>query len=234
MKNKSPYLLILLVMIFASCSKAYHEDDPYAYMGSASKRHRTSEMKKGNGKYTVVVDAGHGAFDFGAHNKQCAEKNACLTTALFLERHLREMGYQVVLTRSSDTFIPLKDRAKFANSVHANLFVSIHYNAAKDVSASGIEVYYFGQTENERSKESKQLAQYVLNKMQTWTGAASRGVKNGNFCVIRETKMPAILVEGGFITNPKEVKLLGDRKYLDKIAFAISEGIDRYISEQKN
>ncbi len=233
MKNQISFFLFVFLLLLTSCSQNYQDDEPLSYMGGSSKRYRHTEAWKTNGKYTVVIDPGHGAFDFGAHNKYCCEKNACLTTALLLEKHLREMGYQVVLTRSSDSFVPLKDRAKFANSVHANIFVSIHYNAAKDVSASGIEVYYFQQGDNERSKESKQLAQCVLGKMLSKTGATSRGVKSGNFCVIRETDMPAILVEGGFITNQKEVKLLSDRKYLDKIATAISEGVERYLADRK-
>ena len=85
-------------------------------------------------------------------------------------------------------------------------------------------------TEPWRMKKSKELAQTVLAKLLSHTGALSRGVKTGNFCVIRETHMPSILVEGGFLSNQDDLKQISDERYLAKIASAISDALDLYFS----
>ena len=139
------------------------------------------------------------------------------------------MGYRVILTRNRDLFIPLKERVEIANANKSKLFVSLHFNAAQSTDAKGIEVYYFGKGEPLRIKSSKQLARNVLSKLLQHTGAPSRGVKHGNFLVIRETKMPAILIEGGFITHGEERNLLKSRAYQEEIAKAVAEGIDHYF-----
>ena len=177
----------------------------------------------------IVVDAGHGGFDLGACHYHCEEKDIALATSLLLKRHLNEMGYRVILTRNRDLFIPLKERVDIANSNKSKLFVSLHYNAAQSTDAKGIEVYYFDKGEPLRIKSSKQLARNVLSKLLQHTGAPSRGVKHGNFQVIRETKMPAILIEGGFITHGEERNLLKSRAYQEEIAKAVAEGIDHYF-----
>ncbi|MBI5273753.1 MAG: N-acetylmuramoyl-L-alanine amidase [Chlamydiales bacterium] len=234
MRKWTNFFCTALLLLFVGCSHVSQNDTMAEYQISRSKKAKTSIPNPKKQQCSIVIDPGHGAFDFGTHSKVCCEKNANLTTALLLEKYLYELGYRVTLTRYDDTFVTLKDRAKFANMSNASLFVSVHYNAAKNTSAHGIEVYYYPDSQDKnRVAKSKCLAQYVLAKMLAITGATSRGIKPGNFGVIRETQMPAILVEGGFITNPKEAKLLGDRKYLDKLAFAISEGIDRFIMEDR-
>ncbi|MCI5052939.1 MAG: N-acetylmuramoyl-L-alanine amidase [Simkaniaceae bacterium] len=180
----------------------------------------------------VIVDAGHGGCDSGAHTREIREKEPCLLTALMVKHFLNEKGYRVKLTRHRDDFIPLKKRASVANSSKAEAFVSIHFNAAKAKEATGIEVYYYPGKHKTRLQESKRMAQSVLTRMVSRTGARNRGVKKGNFCVIRETKMPAILIEGGFITNPKEGKLIENNKYLEKIARGAAEGVDRYFKHR--
>ncbi|HPE84708.1 MAG: N-acetylmuramoyl-L-alanine amidase [Chlamydiia bacterium] len=177
----------------------------------------------------VVIDAGHGGFDLGACHASCEEKDLALTTSLLLKRYLNEKGYRVILTRNRDVFIPLKERAAMANEAKSKLFVSIHYNAAQSTNAEGIEVYYFNKGDHLRIESSKKLASDVLSKLLHRTGAPSRGIKHGNFLVIRETKMPAILIEGGFITSPKERAILKSRDYQEEIAQAVAEGIDHYF-----
>lgn len=196
---------------------------------------KNSQIKKGNippkplSGGVIVLDAGHGGFDYGASTHSCHEKFLCLSTALICKRYLSQMGYRVILTRTRDVFIPLARRAKIANQTKAKLFLSIHYNAAKNSQAHGIEVYYYGKGDQLRQGKSKKLAQSVLSRLLVRTGAVSRGVKTGNFLVIRETSMPSILIEGGFITNPKERARLSESKYRDKVARAIAEGVDRYL-----
>jgi len=177
----------------------------------------------------IVLDPGHGGYDVGARYYCCDEKSLALSMALLTKKHLTEMGYRVILTRSRDVFIPLETRAMIANETKGKLFVSIHCNAAKNALAKGIEIFYYTCSDKWRSGSSKKLASRILSKVIERTGADDRGVKEGNFFVLRETKMPSIIVETGFMTHPDEIHLLKDILYRDKIAKGISEGIDSYF-----
>lgn len=183
---------------------------------------------------TVVIDAGHGGKDSGAVSKlqKYEEKKLTLSTAFMIRNYLRQLGYQAILTRGQDTFVPLSTRADIANTTNVDLFVSIHYNYSPNKEAQGVEVYYYKGQNNSTSDRialSKRLGQAVLKKIVRQTKASSRGVKQGNFAVIRETKMPAILIEAGFLSNPEEREKLRDPQYLQKIAKGIAKGIDSYF-----
>lgn len=184
-------------------------------------------------KETIVIDAGHGGEDFGAHSlttPKYQEKYLNMATALFLKDYLQQMGYRTILTRTQDVFIPLSNRAIFANNLNTDLFVSIHYNSAPSRQAEGIEVYYYKSKEDEsRTKHSRLLAENVLNQVVQKTEAKSRGVKHGDFAVIRETKMPAILIEGGFLTNDQEMQKIKDPAYLKRLAWGMAEGINHFL-----
>ncbi|MCH9609301.1 MAG: N-acetylmuramoyl-L-alanine amidase AmiC [Chlamydiales bacterium] len=180
----------------------------------------------------IVIDAGHGGHDPGSNSKweEYEEKKLTLSTAFLVQEHLEKLGYQVVLTRNHDTYVPLKKRAEIANHLHANLFVSIHYNYSQSDDVQGVEVYYYRQDGNsERIAQSKELARRVLTSTIDWTHAKSRGVKQANFAVIRETEMPAILIEAGFLSNSEERKRLKDPHYQRQLSWAIARGIDRYF-----
>lgn len=188
-------------------------------------------------KALIIVDAGHGGSDTGSQSisKPCyQEKSLNLVTANFVKEYLQQLGYRVMMTRQDDTFISLDKRAQFANEQKPALFVSIHYNSAPSIEAHGIEVYFYQSQENKmRTVKSKKLAKTVLKNLIANTKAKSRGIKHGNFAVIRETNMPAILVEGGFITNADELELLKDPFYLKKLAWGVAKGIDEYVSKKK-
>lgn len=177
----------------------------------------------------VVIDPGHGGFDLGAHTSICEEKDACLRTAQYLRSLLEKRGYRVIMTRNRDEYLPLKTRAQIANDSKCQVLVSLHFNAAESKDAHGLEIYYFPKAESYRKKRSVQLANLLLKNLLNETSAFSRGVKEGNFCVIRETNMPAVLVEGGFITNEQEQRKINDDRYLEKIALAIANGLDLYF-----
>jgi len=177
----------------------------------------------------IVLDPGHGGYDIGARMSACDEKSLALSTALLTKKHLIDMGYRVIMTRSRDVFMTLEKRVLIANETKSKLFVSIHFNAAKNLTAKGIEVFFCGSQDKIRSDSSKKLASCVLNKMIDKTHAENRGVKDGKFFVIRETKMPAILVEAGFMTHLDELHLLKDIQYRDKLAKGIAEGIDQFF-----
>jgi N-acetylmuramoyl-L-alanine amidase len=181
---------------------------------------------------TVVIDPGHGGTDRGARGKTpfCEEKRVCLQTARLVKKYLDQLGYHVVMTRNTDAFIPLSKRVEIASQSGSSAFVSIHYNSSRNPIAQGIEIFFYDSKEDRtRSIASKKLADAILPRLIRRTAAQSRGVKKGNFYVIRETTMPAILVEGGFISNPQERSLLKDRAYQEKIARGIADGIDQYF-----
>ena len=215
--------VILTAPLLTACSQVskVSEETPLA-AGSRN-------AKKGNG-HLIVIDPGHGGFDVGATAHNLEEKALALRTAVLVKRYLSSMGYRVILTRSRDVFIPLKKRTAIANDTKSKLLVSLHYNAFKSANVKGIEIYYYEKGSKWRSSNSKKLAQNVLSRMVEHTGASSRGVKRGNFHIVREATMPAILIEGGFITHPEESERLHDQKYLNQIAQAIAEGIDKYFN----
>ncbi|MFZ0564792.1 MAG: N-acetylmuramoyl-L-alanine amidase [Chlamydiales bacterium] len=177
----------------------------------------------------IAIDAGHGGKDPGASSqeKRYEEKELTLSTAYLVRDYLTRLGYRTLLTRSQDSYVSLDSRADAANTLHADLFVSIHYNYSSNKEAQGIEIYY-------KKIGSKKLGDDVLKKIIHHTKASSRGVKKGDFAVIRETKMPAILIEGGFLSNPEERKKLKDPKYLEEIAQGIAEGIDAHLCSQRD
>lgn len=184
-------------------------------------------------KGLIILDAGHGGDDFGTHSlgkPQFHEKHFNLATTKLVQNLLMQSGYRVVMTRMDDTFIALDKRASFANEKNPRIFVSIHYNSAPAKEADGIEVYYFDHEENKvRTAKSKMLAQAILAKAVKNTGAKSRGVKHGNYAVLRETKMPAALIEGGFMTNAEEMEKIKDSAYTKKLALGIAQGIIEYL-----
>ncbi|MCE5316807.1 MAG: N-acetylmuramoyl-L-alanine amidase [Parachlamydia sp.] len=186
-----------------------------------------------NNRKVVLIDAGHGGEDFGARSlstPRYQEKNLTLSTAKLLKTYLEQKGYAAIMTRSEDVFVPLDKRAKIANQLRPELFVSVHFNSAPSREAAGIEVYFYRSKEDQtRSKSSRLLAQAVMQKLGESTGAKSRGVKHGNFLVIRETEVPAILVEGGFLTNNDEMERIKDPAYLKKLAWGIAEGVQAYL-----
>jgi len=185
--------------------------------------------KRSTAKQLIVIDPGHGGFDIGATVHSVEEKVVALQTATLLKKYLNTMGYRVLLTRTRDVFVSLKKRTAIANDTKSKLFVSIHFNAFKGNNVKGIEIYYYNKGSKWRKAASKRLADNVLKDLITATGAASRGVKMGNFHVIRETYMPAILIEGGFLTNQQERNHLKKKQYVQKIARSIADSIDTYF-----
>lgn len=216
-------LLSLVVPYLASCS--HSSDTGSAACGRATSKHKNIR---------IVIDAGHGGEDYGTHSNNKPrqhEKYLSLSTALMLRDHLNRMGYQTFLSRSKDEFISLPNRVSLASKKRATLFVSVHYNSAPNVKAHGVEVFYYRPKKvNERSEVSSKLAEAVLGRVLKNTQAKSRGVKHGNFAVVRDTNMPAVLIEGGFLTNTGELKKLRDPAYLNRVAKGIAQGINDYVT----
>lgn len=218
------YLLLLLIPVESFCaSKPTAIEAPRALPKPPRKLSSVPLSKP-----LIVLDPGHGGNDEGAKAATVIEKKITLTTALITKKLLEDLGYRVILTRSRDIYVSLAGRAQIANKNQGDLFVSIHFNAAKNTAAKGIEVFYYNQDKAKRTQSSRQLANNILYYLLDETSAISRGVKKGNHHVTRETTMPAVMVEGGFITNSDERLNLKDRSYLSKIADGIAKGVDKY------
>ncbi len=174
----------------------------------------------------IVIDAGHGGRDPGAVGTLVQEKTVVLNSALLLQKTLESRGFKVYMTRSTDEYINLYDRASMANGLNATLFVSIHANSHTGTSANGVEVLYA----NPSMDSDKGLATAIQNELVKHLKATNRGVvQRTNLVVLRETKMPAVLVELGFISNPAEQLKLMDENYLKLAAEAMANGIEAFL-----
>jgi N-acetylmuramoyl-L-alanine amidase len=168
---------------------------------------------------TVVVDAGHGGKDSGAHRRYGPpEKMVALDVAQRLEHKLRESQLKTVMTRSSDVFIPLDDRVRIQNSQKNAIFVSIHFNDARKRGVRGFETYY-------HSGATSELANRIQAKLMTIPRSANRGVRTANFRVLRLASYPAVLVECGFLSNRSDGNKARDWEYRELLADSIAEAI---------
>ncbi|MBF8435790.1 N-acetylmuramoyl-L-alanine amidase [Halanaerobiaceae bacterium Z-7014] len=176
----------------------------------------------------IVLDPGHGGFDAGAIGPTgLTEKEVALAISLKAAEILENNDHQVILTRDDDTFVTLNDRVDIANNSDAGLFVSVHSNAAHRNSVGGIETYH---APNRRS-DSYMLANIMQRSMLDHLGLTDRGVKSDNFYVIRNTEMPAVLLEIGFLSNREEEELLRDSSFREEAAQSIAEGIEEYLNQ---
>ncbi len=176
----------------------------------------------GNGKKVIVIDAGHGDHDPGAVGNSIREKDINLAIALKVEAMLKKNPkVDVVMTRSDDTFLELKERVRVAQNVNADVFVSIHNNSGSSA-ATGTESYY-------QRANSKSLATVLHKYLLAATGLTDRKVQYGNFHVIRETTMPAALLEVGFVSNSGDAAKLKDEAFQQRVAEAIAKGLFEYL-----
>ncbi|HFI0329565.1 TPA: GBS Bsp-like repeat-containing protein, partial [Streptococcus suis] len=194
--------------------------------------------------YTIYIDPGHGGVDSGASYGGVYEKNLALSVANKLKENLIQLGYQVLMTRTADYNVDFKtERSKMANQSNADLFISIHFNATGLASsnATGIETYWYQydpeyqpkinaamHNDPTRLAESEILANQVQASLISGTGAVNRGVRRETFAVLRETAIPAILVELGFMDNQSDLQMIKQDSYQTKLAIALAQGIDNW------
>lgn len=169
----------------------------------------------------VIIDPGHGGHDRGGHHGKVYEKHLALDTALRLEYLLKRKGVRTKMTRRSDVFISLPGRVAYGNRYSSAIFVSIHYNHAWRREAKGLETFYYG-------AQGKKLATYVQNGISKRLRTPNRGAKYARFYVIRNSKHPAILVEGGFVSNSSERARMKKAWFRQSLAEGIADGIMRY------
>ena len=269
-KKKLSQLLFVVFLILFACSS-----NVKAQINSTT-----------NEDFTVLIDPGHGGKDSGTRGGGYFEKNIVLKVSKEVAQQLKaDSDIKGILTRKTDVFIPLNERAKIGNEANADLFISIHCNAAADQRAYGAETFVLGIHRNEDNfeiakKENKVilmeddykvkydgfdpkspesymtftmmqeeyldesilLADKVQKKFKKSLNRHNRGVKQAGFLVLRETTMPSILIELGFLSNPREGKFLDSRKGQQKVARAVVQAIKAYkrsvkstsIKEKKN
>src|SRR5437660_3730275 len=199
-------LLLVLSGLLGACATGRRPSEPLAKDTSKSFS-------------TVVVDAGHGGKDNGAYRKfGGAEKIANLDVAKRLSRKLRESDLKIVMTRSTDVFIPLDQRVAIENAQKNCVFVSIHFNDSRRRGIHGFETYY-------HSANSFDLAHRIQSKLMTIPHSANRGVHTANFRVLRLAKYPAVLVECGFLSNRLEGGEARDAEYRETLADRIAEAV---------
>lgn len=194
----------------------------------------------------VIIDAGHGGQDSGAVHAGVQEKDLTLDVALRLERLLRGKGLKTILTRTADGAVSLANRAAIANRENNCVFVSIHFDEGGRSAASGVQTFYaVRQVANggflaswlpflqrtasaPATAESQSLAGFVQQSLVARTQASNRGTRAEQFYVVANVRHPAVLVEGGFLTNSADIAKLTTDAYRQQLANAISEGILQY------
>ena len=208
---------------------------------------RPKQTLRGKPAHFVVIDPGHGGADSGAIGKRRVyEKKVVLDVARRVKKKLIASSVKVRLTRDWDIALNLGDRSRLATRWGADLFVSIHANAAANTSASGIETFVmtpagFPSTTatlpdakryrgNANDSANMLLAYYLQRGLLTHTGAKDRGIKHARFGVLKNATCPAALVECGFVSNAAEEAKMIDAAYRDAIAEGIARGILTYVS----
>ncbi len=176
--------------------------------------------------FTVVLDAGHGGSASGAVYEEVQEKNITLPITLRAAELLREKGYNVVLTRESDVYMDLYDRAGIANGVEGDIFVSIHANASvSNADFQGTFTYSYP-----KSVEGERLAGCIQKAVVKAAGSIDRGLLTNDYVVLRETVMPAALLETGFMSCHEELAKLVQPEYQEKLSQGVANGVEAYLA----
>jgi len=199
---------------------------------------------------TIVLDPGHGGHDKGALSRYGSEKDFALDVARTLRTLLQAKGLRVIMTREGDYFVPLEVRAQIANAARNPIFVSIHFNATdRDPDATGFEIFSFTprgapstsddsvapsslsmQAGTQVDAQSVALSACIYHSMIGQIPEFDRGIKRARFAVLRLTRVPAVLVEGGFLTERGESQLIAKKDWRVKLAQAISAGVENYVA----
>jgi N-acetylmuramoyl-L-alanine amidase len=207
---------------------------------------RPGRIRNAEPVYTIVLDPGHGGHDKGALSRYGCEKDFTLDVALRTRDLLQRQGFRVVMTRTTDVFIPLEERTRFANQYSNALFIAIHFNdGGRD--ATGIETYTLAPQGvpsmmadgprvsdftvckgNARDAENMALACATHSAMIARSRLYDRGIKRARFVVIRDITIPGVLVEGGFLSNPYDSALIATPNYRSQLALCIAGAVINY------
>jgi N-acetylmuramoyl-L-alanine amidase len=207
--------------------------------------HRVANVGK---VQTVILDPGHGGHDKGQVSRFGYEKDFALDVARKLRPFLQAKGLRVIMTREGDYFVPLEVRAQIANATRNSIFVSIHFNGTNDdPNATGFEIFSFTprgapstsdnaaapsslsmQPGSEVDAQSMALSVCIYHSLLGHIPEFDRGIKRARFAVLRLTRVPAVLIEGGFLTERGESQLIAKKDWRANLAQAIGVGIENY------
>lgn len=169
----------------------------------------------------ICIDAGHGGKDPGAVGNGVIEKNVALKTALAVGELLKKQGFEVVYTRTSDVFVNLNERCRIANAKDADLFISVHVNSATNTDAKGTETLCY-------SKNG--FADVIQKSLVSALKTNDRGVKERkDLAVLNGTKMTAVLLELGFLSNADEAKMFKKESFYSTVANAVVKSVCSYF-----
>ncbi len=217
------FILSILAVIFLISACRNHFLTMGDLRDSLSRNHGRENLEK---KYMVVIDPGHGGKDSGAIGASGRfEKDFTLSLSKKVaERLEQEPEIGVYLTREDDSFISTKGslRAAFANERNADLFISIHGNTFNDPDLSGTQSFYY-------HDNCQAFAEVMHRHVLSATGFIDRGVEKGNFFVLRDTHMPSVLLEIGYLTNPRDEAKMLRKDFQETVADAILMGIKEYL-----
>ncbi|PKM83557.1 MAG: N-acetylmuramoyl-L-alanine amidase CwlD [Firmicutes bacterium HGW-Firmicutes-13] len=219
-------LLSFLIVVTALCGGYFY-------------RNHTEQviLKMPLGGRVIALDPGHGGYDPGVFNS-VDEKEVNLEISLILRDFLQQGGAVVVMTREKDMDflevskgpkkrLDMKTRVKIIEDSGADIVISIHCNAMSSSRWSGAQTFY-----QFKDEESKVLAQIVQDELKRVLKNTDRGIKQGDYYVLANSTMPGIIVEAGFLSNPRETELLKTREYQGKLAWAIYGGIIKYFNRK--
>jgi len=176
----------------------------------------------------VVLDAGHGGSDPGAEFDGYLEKTFNLDITLRVEAILKQKGINVMMTRNSDVFVGLEERAEMANSWGADLFISIHNNSMPEGIKGSMAFYY------PTSYKGKSYAKIILDNMYDKLNMGAMGsndLRSANYVVLRQTKMPAVLVEVACMSHPDDLNLLKNETFRQKAAEVLADSIIQILNQ---
>lgn len=224
------------VVVFAGCLTFLIAPDELPSLPGSSD-------KSGQGLPVIIIDPGHGGADGGGKGRGLLEKDLTLDVALRTDRLLKLAGFPTVLTRSEDRYVSLAQRARIANQYDDALFISIHFNKDSVSQSYGIETFYAKQkvapkeewtwvgffNEPERPSETgEHLAGAIQAAIATRTEARNRGIRARDLYVVRHVRCPAVLIEGGFMSNAFDSQMLKNGDYRERLAMGIAEGVMAY------
>lgn len=178
----------------------------------------------------ILIDPGHGGKDRGTKGENgTLEKDLNLKTALLLKEKLESAGAKVTLTRTADHFITLKSRVHKSKELDADAFISLHYDSSKNTEAEGITTYYY------HSSKSRALGTRIHNQLKQKAPLNDRGVRVGDYYVLRKNSQPSVLLELGYLSNEQEENTVKTSDYQEKAASGIVNGLVQYFEyKEKN
>lgn len=223
-------LALMVILMICGCLYIYEHvfqkrnvQEANAYYGAlAHVEGRDGEtLSRAEARYTLVLDAGHGGNDGGTEEGSAVEKEINLAVALKMKELLEGEDIRVILTRDTDIYVGLDERVQLANKENADLFVSLHCNYYdKDSSVCGLECYY-----PKDSERGKYYGEKLIREMAERKNITPRNAKPGNYHILRNAQVPAVLVEMGYLSNYGERKELMSGEYQEKLAIELVNGI---------